>query len=103
MAMTGPIEYLRQVRSEIRKISWPSRQETTVSTIAVFVMVFFASLFLYFADQIIAFLVRFSYESAFNQAFRLRTACQPAPKNQFYLQICLSPPALGATVMKILS
>ena len=59
MAMTGPIEYLRQVRSEIRKITWPSRQETTVSTIAVFVMVFFASLFLYFADQIIALIVRF--------------------------------------------
>ena len=59
MAMTGPIEYIRQVRSEIRKITWPSRQETTVSTIAVFVMVFFASLFLYFADQIIALIVRF--------------------------------------------
>lgn len=59
MAKTGPIEYLRQVRSEIRKITWPSRKETTVSTIAVFVMVFFASLFLYFADQIIALIVRF--------------------------------------------
>ena len=59
MAGTSPLEYLRQVRSEIRKITWPSRQETTVSTIAVFVMVFFASLFLYFADQIIAMIVRF--------------------------------------------
>ncbi|HIL28952.1 MAG TPA: preprotein translocase subunit SecE, partial [Micavibrio sp.] len=35
-----------------------SRQETTVSTIAVFLMVTFASIFLFFADQIIAFLVR---------------------------------------------
>jgi preprotein translocase subunit SecE len=54
----SPIEYVRQVRAEMKKVTWPTRQETTVSVIAVFVMVFIASLFLYFADQIIAFLVR---------------------------------------------
>lgn len=56
---TNPIEFLRQVRSEIKKVTWPTRQETTVSTIAVFVMVVIAALFLYFADQIIAVIVRF--------------------------------------------
>lgn len=59
MAKTGPIEYIRQVKAEVKKITWPSRHETTVSTIAVFIMVFIASVFLYFADQIIAFLVGF--------------------------------------------
>lgn len=54
----SPIEYVRQVRAEMKKVTWPTRQETTVSVIAVFVMVFIASLFLYFADQIIAFIVR---------------------------------------------
>lgn len=58
MARTGPIEYFRQVRAEVKKITWPSRQETTVSTIAVFVMVFFASIILYAADQTLAFLVQ---------------------------------------------
>lgn len=57
MSKTGPIEYFRQVRAEVKKITWPSRHETTVSTIAVFIMVFIASLFLYFADQLIAWLV----------------------------------------------
>lgn len=56
---SGPIEYIRQVKSETKKVTWPSRQETLVSMIAVFLMVFFSSLFLYFADQIIAFLIRF--------------------------------------------
>ena len=55
---TGPIEYIRQVRSEGRKITWPSRQETTVSVIAVFIMGFLASAFLFFADQIIAWAIR---------------------------------------------
>ncbi|HIF24874.1 MAG: preprotein translocase subunit SecE [Pseudomonadota bacterium] len=58
MAKVAPMNYFRQVRNEMKKVTWPSRQETTVSTIAVFLMVTFASIFLFFADQIIAFLVR---------------------------------------------
>jgi preprotein translocase subunit SecE len=57
MAKFSPIEYLRQVKSEARKVTWPSRQETTVSTIAVFVMVVFASIFMFAADQIMALVV----------------------------------------------
>lgn len=59
MALISPMEYVRQVRSEMKKITWPSRQETTVSTIAVFVMVLMASIFMYCADQVIAYIVRF--------------------------------------------
>lgn len=58
MAKTGPFDYFRQVRAEMKKVTWPSRKETTVSVMAVFVMVTLASIFLYFADQLIAFLVR---------------------------------------------
>jgi preprotein translocase subunit SecE len=58
MAKTGLLEYARQVRAEMKKITWPSRKETTVSTIAVFIMVLLASMFLYVSDQVMAFLVR---------------------------------------------
>lgn len=58
MAKISPVEYYRQVRSEMKKITWPSRQETTVSVIAVFIMVTLAAVFLYFADQVIAFFIR---------------------------------------------
>lgn len=58
MAKTGPLEFLKQVRSEARKVTWPTRKETTISTVAVFIMVFIASLFLFFADQLMAFIVR---------------------------------------------
>lgn len=56
---TGPLEFFRQVRSEVRKVSWPTRKETTISSIAVFIMVFIASIFLFLADQIIAVVIRF--------------------------------------------
>lgn len=58
MAKTSPIEFIKQVRNETKKVTWPSRKETTVSTISVFIMVFIAALFLYFADQVIAFVVQ---------------------------------------------
>ncbi len=58
MAKKGPVEFVRQVKAEGRKITWPTRQETTVSMIAVFIMVFISSIFLYFADQLIAYAIR---------------------------------------------
>ncbi len=57
MSRPGPIEYIRQVRAEMKKVIWPTRKETTVSTVAVFVMVTIASTFLFLSDQVIAFLV----------------------------------------------
>ncbi|MCB9988332.1 MAG: preprotein translocase subunit SecE [Rhodospirillales bacterium] len=56
--MISPVEYVRQVKSEMKKITWPTRHETTVSTIAVFIMVVLASLFLFMADQVLSFLVK---------------------------------------------
>ncbi len=58
MAKTNPVQFVKQVKSEAKKVTWPSRQETMVSMLAVFIMVFISSLFLYFADQIIAWAIR---------------------------------------------
>lgn len=55
--MANPVKFIKEVRGEGRKITWPTRQEVTVSTIGVFVMVFIAAIFLYFADQVIAWAV----------------------------------------------
>ncbi len=58
MAKFAPLEFLKQVRSEAKKVSWPTHKETTQSTIAVFIMVAIASVFLFTADQILAWVVR---------------------------------------------
>ncbi len=39
MAKSNPLEFLRQVRIELNKVVWPSRNETLISTIMVLVMV----------------------------------------------------------------
>ncbi len=56
---TSPLEFFRQVKAETKKVTWPTRKETTVSTIAVFIMVTIASIFLFLSDQVIALLVNF--------------------------------------------
>ncbi len=54
MAKTNPLQFLQQVRSEVSKVTWPSRRETTVTTIMVFIMVFLAAIFFFVADQIMS-------------------------------------------------
>jgi preprotein translocase subunit SecE len=57
MARTNPITFVQQVRSEIAKVVWPTRNETLISTVMVLIMVVLASLFFLAADQIIQFFV----------------------------------------------
>jgi len=58
MARTSAVEFARQVRQEVSKVTWPTRRETLVTTGMVFVMVFIAALFFFAADQILSYLVR---------------------------------------------
>jgi len=57
MARTNPITFLKQVRTEVSKVTWPGRNEVLISTIMVLVLVTAASLFFLLADQLISWLV----------------------------------------------
>ncbi|MBA5777524.1 preprotein translocase subunit SecE [Stappia sp. F7233] len=52
MAKTNPFSFIQQVRSEVSKVTWPTRRETAVTTVMVFIMVFIASIFFLLADQL---------------------------------------------------
>jgi len=58
MVKTKPIEFLRQVRQEVSKVTWPSRRETITSTIMVIIMVVFMALFFFLVDQVLSLGVR---------------------------------------------
>ena len=53
MAKTNPFDFLQQVRAEGSKVTWPSRKETVITTVMVFVMVVLASLFFLVVDQVL--------------------------------------------------
>jgi len=59
MAKTSPAEFVRQVRQEVTKVTWPTRKETSTTTILVFVMVFVAAMFFFTVDQGLSWAVRF--------------------------------------------
>ncbi len=58
MAKMSPAQFIRQVRQEVSKVTWPSRKETGITTAMVFVMVTLASIFLMSVDIIFAELVQ---------------------------------------------
>lgn len=58
MAKTNPAQFMREVRQEVSKVTWPSRKETGVTTAMVFVMSVVAALFFFFTDKIIAWVIQ---------------------------------------------
>jgi preprotein translocase subunit SecE len=50
MAKTNPFEFLQQVRAETAKVTWPSRNETVITTIMVIIMAIVASIFFLIVD-----------------------------------------------------
>jgi preprotein translocase subunit SecE len=58
MAGVNPLKFLQEVRQEVGKVTWPTRNETMVSTVMVLIMVVLASFFFLAADQIISWLVQ---------------------------------------------
>jgi preprotein translocase subunit SecE len=59
MARTSPAEFLRQVRQEVSRVTWPSRKELTQTTLMVFLMAVTVALFFFVVDEALAFVVRF--------------------------------------------
>ena len=53
-----PLKFLNEVKQEGRKIVWPTRKETLITTAMVFVMVLIFSLFFLLVDNIISWVIR---------------------------------------------
>ena len=58
MARTSPAQFVREVRQELSKVTWPTRKELIVTTATVFAMAIAAALFFFVVDQIIAWVVQ---------------------------------------------
>lgn len=50
MARTNPMQFIQQVRAEVSKIVWPSRRETVITTVMVFIMAALFALFFSVVD-----------------------------------------------------
>jgi preprotein translocase subunit SecE len=48
-----PVKFVREVRTEVSRVTWPSRKETLVTTGLVFAMAAAAAIFFFIVDQLI--------------------------------------------------
>jgi preprotein translocase subunit SecE len=58
MAKTTPLEFLRQVRNETNKVTWPTRRETVITAIMVVIFVIVMAIFFSIADTVMLNVVR---------------------------------------------
>lgn len=53
MATTNPLQFLQQVRSEVSKVTWPTRKEVLLTSAMVFVMATLTAIFFFLVDLMI--------------------------------------------------
>ena len=61
MAKFDPAQFVREVRAETSRVTWPSRKETLVTTGLVLALSALAALFFLVVDQLIQFAMRFVF------------------------------------------
>ena len=55
---TSPALFVRQVRQELQKVTWPSRRDTLISSLIVILLIFLFSIFFLLSDQIWSFSIK---------------------------------------------
>jgi preprotein translocase subunit SecE len=58
MSTLNPAKFIREVRQEMRRVTWPTRKETTVSTITVLILVVLSSVFFLLTDMLAGSIIR---------------------------------------------
>ncbi|MEO1091994.1 MAG: preprotein translocase subunit SecE [Pseudomonadota bacterium] len=58
MAKPTPAQFVREVRQELSRVTWPSRKEVTITTLSVFAMATLAAVFFFLVDQLLGWVVR---------------------------------------------
>lgn len=53
MATVNPAKFIQQVRSEVGKVTWPTRREVVLTTIMVFIMAALTAVFFSLVDIIL--------------------------------------------------
>ena len=58
MAKNSPGEFIRQVRTEVGKVVWPTRQETVQTAIMVLILTIILAVFFLGVDAVFAAIVK---------------------------------------------
>ena len=59
MSKTSPAQFVRQVRQELKRITWATKKDTLFATITVLLMAVLASVFFFLVDLLLSSIVEF--------------------------------------------
>jgi preprotein translocase subunit SecE len=54
----SPAQFVRQVRQELQKVTWPQRKDTLISSAIVILLIVLFSIFFLLTDQLWSFLIQ---------------------------------------------
>ena len=63
---TNPAQFVRQVRQELSKVTWPDKRDTFISSVIVIFLIILFSIFFLLTDQLWAFLIKFIIQTGVN-------------------------------------
>ena len=55
--MANLVEFFRETRREIAKVTWPTRRETVMTTVMIVAMALLAGIFFFIADSVLGFVI----------------------------------------------
>ena len=58
MAKVSPVLFFRQVKQEVKKVTWPTRKEVVQTSIMVLIQVAIAAAYYFCVDQVFGFIVK---------------------------------------------
>lgn len=58
MTKVSPLQFFRQVKQEVKKVTWPSKKEVNQTLVMVIVIVAIAATFFFVVDQLLGWIVR---------------------------------------------
>ena len=53
------LAFIQEVKQEIKRVTWPSRRETTLTTVVVFIFSMLAAIYFVIVDKLIISLLKF--------------------------------------------
>lgn len=54
----SPLQFFRQVRQEVKKVTWPTKKEVSQVSMMIIIIVAIASLFFFCVDVVLAWVVK---------------------------------------------
>lgn len=57
----NPAKFLREVRQEASRVTWPTRKETLISSSMVLILAFIAAVFFLAVDNIISLIIKYVF------------------------------------------